>query len=237
MESTDNFLASILDVLRFRILQVVTTEQIRSSVEKMFKEVTSPFEGINTEPLLNSFVKQKFDYANYEVRDFGNVLVRKKVKSKIQLCETKEEFIYIPIKMESLQQLLTNVKTAKMVFRVKKEHNEDVFYDIYDGMLYKNDGYFSGKDYILELLIYHDDLGVCNLVGSKAGKHKIDMFYYTLGNIDPKFQSKQCAIRLLAICNTKFVKKYGIDKVLTLAVEDINKLHEGYRTKLLQTKY
>ena len=176
MESTDNFLASILDVLRFRILQVVTTEQIRSSVEKIFKEITSPFEGINTEALLNLFVKQKFDYVSYEVRDFGNVLVRKKVKSKIQLCETKEEFIYIPIIIESLQQLLTNVKIAKMVFRVKKEHNEDVFYDIYDSMLYKNDGCFSGKDYTLELLIYHDDLGVCNPVGSKAGKHKLICF-------------------------------------------------------------
>ena len=237
MESTDNFLASILDVLRFQILQVVTTEQIRSSVEKIFKEIASPFEGINTEALLNSFVKQKFDYVSYNVRDFGNILVRKKVKSKIQLCETKEEFIYIPIIIESLQQLLTNVKIAKMVFRVNKEHNADVFYDIYDSMLYKNDGCFSGKNYTLELLIYHDDLGVCNPVGSKAGKHKIDMFCYTLGNIDPKFQSKQCAICLLAICNTKFVKKYGIDKVLTPVVEDINKLHEGYRTKLLQTKY
>ena len=32
-----------------------------------------------------------------------------------------------------------------MVFRVKKEHNEDVFYDIYDGMLYKNDAFFQER--------------------------------------------------------------------------------------------
>ena len=50
MESTDKFLASILDALRFQILQAAATEQIRSSVEKIFKEITSPFEGINTEP-------------------------------------------------------------------------------------------------------------------------------------------------------------------------------------------
>ena len=67
-----------------------------------------------------------------------------------------------------------------MVFRVKKEHNEDAFYDIYDGMLYKNDGHFSGKDHTLELIIYHDDLQVCNPLGSKAEQHKIDMFYNTL---------------------------------------------------------
>ena len=102
-----------------------------------------------------------------------------------------------------------------MVFRVTKEHNKDVFYDMYDGMLYKNDTHFSGKDHTLELIIYHDDLEVCNPLGIKAWKHKTDMFYNTFGNIDPKFRSKQCAIRLLAICNTKFVKKYRIDKVLS----------------------
>ena len=95
--------------------------------------------------------------------------------------------------IESLQQLLRNAKIAKMDFRVKKEHKEDVFYDICDGMLCKNDAYFSGKDHTLELIIYHDNLEVCYPLGSKAGKHKIDMFCYTLGNIDPKFWLKQCA--------------------------------------------
>ena len=89
-ESTGNFLASILDALRFRILQVAATEQVRSSVEKVFKEITSPFERINIKPLLNSFVKRKFNYVNYEVRDLGNFLVCKKVKNKIRLCEKKE---------------------------------------------------------------------------------------------------------------------------------------------------
>ena len=37
MESTDNFLAGVLDVLQFRILQAAATEQIRFSVEKIFK--------------------------------------------------------------------------------------------------------------------------------------------------------------------------------------------------------
>ena len=55
-----------------------------------------------------------------------------------------------------------------MVFRVTKEHNKDVFYDMYDGMLYKNDTHFSGKDHTLELIIYHDDLEVCNPLGIKA---------------------------------------------------------------------
>ena len=34
----------------------------------------------------------------------------------------------------------------------------------------------------------------------------------------------------------KVVKKYGIDKVLTPVVEDINKLYEGYRMKILKNE-
>ena len=159
----------------------------------------------------------------------------KRLKTKFDYAKKKKEFIYIP-RIESLQQLLTNVNIAKTVFRIKKKHKEDVFYDVYDGMLYKNDAYFSGKDHTLEFIIYYDDLGVYNPLGSKAGKHKIDLFYYTLGNINPKFRSEQCAIRLLAICNTKFVKKYGIDKVLTPVVDDVNKLCEGYSRKILENE-
>ena len=101
-----------------------------------------------------------------------------------------------------------------MAFTVKKEHDENVFYDIYDGMLYKNDAYFSRKDHTLELIIYHDDLEVCNPLGSKAGKHKTDTFYYTLGNAYPKFRSKQCAIRLLVMCNRKLSKSMVLTRFL-----------------------
>ena len=34
------------------------------------------------------------------------------------------------------------------------------------------------KQHALKLVMYHDDLEVCNLLGSKGGKHKVDMLYY-----------------------------------------------------------
>ena len=97
----------------------------------------------------------------------------KRLKTKFNYVK-KGGFIYTLI-TESLQQLLTNVKIAKMVFRVKKEHNEDVFYDIYDGIIYKNDALFSGKDHTLELIIYHDDLSVIHVV-VKPGNIKLICF-------------------------------------------------------------
>ena len=56
------------------------------------------------------------------------------------------------------------------------------------------------------------------MLGVNAGVHKVDMFYCSLGNLNTKFQSKHCAVKLLAIANAKLVKKYQVIKVL----------HEGY---------
>ena len=58
------------------------------------------------------------------------------------------------------------------------------------------------------------------------------MFYYTLANLNPKFRSKHCAVKLLAIANAKLVKKYGIEKILEPIIADINILHNGYVTEI-----
>ena len=76
----------------------------------------------------------------------------------------------------------------------------------------------------LVIILYHDELEICNPLGSKAGTHKVDMFYYTLANFGPKFRSKLTAVRLLAIVNATYVKKYGIDCILET---NINILHGG----------
>ena len=51
------------------------------------------------------------------------------------LTEKEETFIYIPI-LESLQQLLSNNKIAKHIL---KNPRCAVFYDICDGLMFKND--------------------------------------------------------------------------------------------------
>lgn len=52
------------------------------------------------------------------------------------------------------------------------------------------------------------------------------MFYYMLGNIDPKFRSTLRSIQLLTIANTIYIEKYGIDAILEPFMEDILKLEE-----------
>ena len=39
----------------------------KNHTENVFQEISSPSEVIHTEPLLNAFLKEKFNYVNYEV--------------------------------------------------------------------------------------------------------------------------------------------------------------------------
>ena len=162
MESTENLIGNILDILRFRIIKICSNKNKKNQIGNVFQEISSPFEGINTEPLLNAFLREKFIYVNYEVKLPGKTLTRKKIDQKLELCEVNEKFIYIAILdtelcevnekfiyiaiLDSLQQLLFNDRISKMLFQTKKIHSGDVFYDIYDGSLNRNDSYFLGNN-------------------------------------------------------------------------------------------
>ena len=50
------------------------------------------------------------------------------------------------------------------------------------------------------------------------------LFYFTLGNLDPKFRSKVKRIHLLAIAKCEHLKKYGTNAILKPIIEDIKKL-------------
>ena len=92
---------------------------------------------------------------------------------------------------------------------------------------------FKNNKNILEILRHNDELEVWDPLGSNAGTHEIDMLYYTLGNIDLKFRSKQTAVCLLAIANAKLVRRYGMHWILLPILEDLNKLRDVVTMKKL----
>ena len=52
------------------------------------------------------------------------------------------------------------------------------------------------------------------------------MFYYLLGNINPRYRSQLKAIQLVAIANVSVIETHGVDAVLKPVVEDIKKLEK-----------
>ena len=129
------------------------------------------------------------------------------------LTEKDETFIYIHF-INSLGKLLSNKSIAKLILKNPNFFNPGLFYDVCVGQMFQNDQFFKDKPNAVQVIIFHDMVEVCNPLGSYASKHKVDMFYYTLGNFNPKVRTKRCALRLLGIVNAKLVKKYGKDAVL-----------------------
>lgn len=50
------------------------------------------------------------------------------------------------------------------------------------------------------------------------------MFYFTLGNLSPKYRSYLPNIQLVAIAKTSVISAYGINQILKPFVDDIKKL-------------
>ena len=49
-------------------------------------------------------------------------------------------------------------------------------------------------------------------------------FYFTLGNLSPKYRSKLTSIYLLALVKSTFISTYGMDVVLKPFINDMKKL-------------
>lgn len=92
----------------------------------------------------------------------------------------------------------------------------------------------------LQIIFYYDDAEICNPLGSKRLIHKIGrhpkvaylfiqyqflgLFYYTLGNLSPRYRSKLSNIQLLAVAKTEHIKKYSMNSVIEPILKDIKKL-------------
>lgn len=122
-------------------------------------------------------------------------------------------------------------------------------HDYCDATEFKNHPLFSKNPHALQLILYYDDIEVCNPLGSRRTKHKIGkyqlyachnacmyicplayfilsigIFYYMIGNLSPKYRSKVNSIQLLAMVKTKHIKTYSMNAVLSSIIDDVIKL-------------
>lgn len=231
IESTSILLQTVLDSATQKLTNAWANHNSEDCnfskvITDTVRSIGSPFTGLDTNYRQVSYIKKNLNFVNYREEVLGSKIKRVRKKNKRVLVTKEECFIYIPF-LDSLAQLFSNKRIAKLIFKKPYHSDTEIFYDICDGEFFKNDTLFKNHEDALIILIYHDALEVCNPLGSHAGVHKLDMFYYTLGNLNPKFRSKRCAIRLLGIVNSKLVKKYGYNAILKPMIRDIKKLENG----------
>lgn len=178
------------------------TKDFSETIAETFRNIPEPFSELRTHYLQTSFIKRNLDHVEIREVILGKKISIKHWKNKAFLVEKEETFIYILL-VGSLQQFLSNKKVAKLLIKKPSYCDCGIYYYICDGEVFKKNLFFTEHQDAIQIIIYHDAVEVCNPLGGNTGIHKLDMFYYTLGNLNPKVRSKHCAVRLLGIANAK----------------------------------
>lgn len=146
-------------------------------------------------------------------------------QSSKRLVKTDLFFYYVPL-LDSLKQLLAQKDVIECINEAKPFRTNGFIKDFNDGSYLHSHPIFSNT-HNLQIILYYDDVEICNPLSSKSKIHKLGMFYWSLGNIKPEFRSSLRSINLLAIVKTQYIRKYGLDAFLTPFVEEIKLLECG----------
>lgn len=132
-----------------------------------------------------------------------------------------EYFYYIPL-LGTLEIQLSSQKLLNVVLNGPQFRNGIVLSDFSDGSFFQSHELFGNDDTALKILLYYDDVNLCNPLTNKV--HKITLLYYQLANLPIEYRSKLNSIYLLGVCKTEHIKTYGINRVFEPLVKDLKAL-------------
>lgn len=151
---------------------------------------------------------------------------------KRRIVQCPERFYYVSL-LASPEVPLNNRIILGMVAKPRKEDvHLNLLCDFNNGSIVHNHELFSVDHKSLKILLYYDDLEITNKQTKR--KHKLAMFYFQLSNLYSEYRSKLKSINLLALVETRHLKKYGIDAILKPFIGELQVLGDdfGYDFKL-----
>lgn len=124
--------------------------------------------------------------------------------------------------------------------------------DLCDGAGFSGHPLFGIYTCALQIILYYDDVEICNPLGSKRSKHKlgtiplsslsglyltimycynpqrfylyVGLLYFTLGNLLPQNRSSLQHIYLVGVVKKRILKTYGMNEILKPIVKDLKAL-------------
>ncbi|XP_061734388.1 uncharacterized protein LOC133537390 [Nerophis ophidion] len=201
-------------------------DQLKSHAMSVFDQFVDPFRQIATTHLQDKTIKELLHPVEPEIVTAKQTVSYVKRGDSRVLAIKKHCFYYIPL-VKSLEQLLSHPKILEMINEGPESCKDVFFNDFIDGDIFKSHPLFLKVPTALQLILYTDEIELCNPLGSRANKNKLLLIYYTLGNINAKYRSRLAAIRLLAMVKSKDLS--CIDKILERINHDLIELYNGVR--------
>lgn len=222
---TQNALNTIVDC--FRELNIISNNNITNYFRHSFNinishELLNELHYFNnihdrfTGQLRSSFIRKKYFKSEF---NFVAPLSIKLGESRGKICN----FYYVPL-LETLKVLLGKSNIRTQILTHDNNSVDDVFANITDGSVYKNNQYFMDNPTVLRLLLFQDAFEICNVLGSARKKYKIIGIYMNVGNVQPFHWSKVDNISLVALVFERHLNQFGFTKIFDIIVKDIRTL-------------
>jgi hypothetical protein len=97
--------------------------------------------------------------------------------------------------------------------------------DFRDGSKYRNHPLFSDStNFSIAIQLFYDGMGTTNPLRGKSVLSNMGVFYYTIKNLHPRFNSQCANVQLLTLCYEHDLKVYGFEPILDKFIAEINHL-------------
>ena len=92
------------------------------------------------------------------------------------------------------------------------------------GKFFRNNELFSNTLDAIQIILYHDDFQVSNLLENKIKKLKTSTFYFVFGSSSAKYGSRLKDIQLALLYPSALIEKYGYKEMLQPLIDDMKLL-------------
>ena len=143
---------------------------------------------------------------------------------KRRLIEKQDFYQYVPL-LSCLHSLLSDSSVVDEIDQCPSRiHTDGIIEDVCDDKVFQTHPIFSRDPFALQLLLFYDELELCNPLGTHVKKHKLGIFLFTLGNIRPKYRSSLRTINLLIVATVPVITKHGLNEILQPLMHDLQTL-------------
>ncbi|CAN7996240.1 unnamed protein product, partial [Ixodes hexagonus] len=139
-------------------------------------------------------------------------------------------FQYVPI-VQVLRNVLQVQDVADEIIGATQgiSPNPDILTGFRDGSLYREklSTFVSNSSLdTIFLLLYTDEVEICNPLGAKRGTHKLCLVYFTILNLHPRYRSQLRLIHLVLTAKDADLHRFGTSEVLEPLLCDLGHLKE-----------
>ncbi|XP_071821716.1 uncharacterized protein [Apostichopus japonicus] len=228
-DETCALVQNILQRLHIKVnsaLEGYCSPALMNTVSEYFQDEINPFDDLDTAYRQKKFFETLFPLVKAREGFLGNRLLFRGAGDRRRRVMVQDYFYYVPV-LEQLKVLLSNQRYLKEV--VKRQHHQKnaIMTDVSNGTILKTHELFSRAGTSLKLVLYYDDVELCNPIGTRRIRHKVGLFYYSIMNLAPQYRSKMESINLYAAALYSHIKEHGLDVILKPFQQDLESLADG----------